>query len=277
MSYNGKHKLARAIRTIPRRARYAVVTLFSAGAVAGVAFAALPSGASIVGDPASSDIAGYQTARWIRVESVTFNLPTNTACAQSFTPRSPGGAGFGITLGPAEESNAGVPFAAGAASTVGLSFVPSVSGCGLISPSFASNVPGYTAAAQFPATTAFLPGNNVTISLYYNTSAHFTTAIVKNNTSGASLNSSFTATSPVTYKGGSATAGFGPFTPQGGKAKLWAPKNVTVKTYTGHTGPIGAFGPQAVTMTSDGTPAGTEYANPGALWNSGANFSVFAH
>ena len=246
-------------------------------AAVGIAFTAVPAGASIVGDP-STDIAGYQTARWVRVESATFSLPTNTACAQAFTPRSAAGDGFAITLGPAEESNAGVAYSATtAASTVGLSFVPSAAGCGLISPSFASNVPGYTSAAQFPATTAFLPGNSVTISLYYNVSAYFTTAIVKNNTTGASLNSSFTATGPVSYRGGSATAGYGPFTPQGGKVKLWAAKNVTLKTYTGHTGTIGAFAAQVINMTSDGTSAGTVYSNPGVLWNAGANFSVFAH
>jgi hypothetical protein len=242
----------------------------------------LPAGMALQSASASTvqskDITGYSTTRWVRTDSATFKLPTNTACAQSFATRSPAGDGMAITLGPAEESNAGVAYSSTtAASTVGLSFVPSVSGCGLISPSFASNVPGYTSAAQFPATTSFLPGDSVTISLYYNTSAYFTTAIVKDNTNGASLNSSFTASAPVTYMGGSAVAGYGPYTPQGGSAKLWAVKSVTLKTYTGHLGAIGTFSPNAVSMTSDGTSAGTLYSNPGGLWNAGENFSVFSH
>jgi hypothetical protein len=247
-----------------------------------VAFA-LPAGLALQSASASTtqskDIAGYQTSRWVRVESATFNLPTNTACAALLAPRSPAGDGFAITLGPAEESNAGVAYTANtAATTVGLSFVPSVSGCGLISPSFASNVPGYSSADQFPATSAFLPGNNVTISLYYNVAAHFTSGIVVDNTNGTALNTRFTSTAgPVTYKSGSATAGYGPFTPKGGSVKPWLAKNVDLKTYTGHSGSIGSFAAQAINMTSDGTSSGTLYSNPGSLWNSGANFPILAH
>lgn len=257
--------------------RFTPLALLFAPLAAVLAFA-LPASASSVPTVTSHDIAGYSTTRWVRTDSATFNLPSNTACAQSFASHSPAGDGFAITLGPAEESNAGVPFSSTtAASTVGLSFVPSLSGCGLISPSFASNVPGYTSSAQFPATTSFHPGDSVTISLYYNTSAYFTTAIAKDNTNGAALNTSFTSPSPVTYMGGSATAGYGPFTPQGGSTKLWAIKSVSLKTYSGHLGTLGSFKPSAVDLTSDGTPAGTLYSNPGSMWNAGANFSIFAH
>ena len=98
-------------------------------------------------DPESKDISGYQTTRWTQSITATFNLPSNTACAELFQPRSPGGDGFALTLGPAEESNAGVSFATGAASTVGLSFVPTVAGCGLISPSFRAT-PALTSSAR---------------------------------------------------------------------------------------------------------------------------------
>lgn len=245
---------------------------FSAAGVAGAAgaFAATSPHAY------SRDIAGYQTARWPRFFMITVTLPTNNQCAQVFSQRSPAGAGAAITLGPAEESNAGVPLSRGDASTVGVSFVPSASGCGLISPSFASNVPGYTCAGQFGAGAITLhSGDSVTLSLYYSQGSQFTSAQVIDNTTGKGAHTSLDGT--ATYKGGSATAGFGPYHPIAVKTKLWAMKNTRLTTYTGQAGALGAFGPQAVVMTNDGTAAGTTYADEGSLWNRGQNFSVFAH
>ena len=115
----------------------------------------------------------------------------------------------------------------------------------------------------------------MTLTLSYNKAGAFTQALVRDNTVGQAVHSSFDAT--VTYKSGSATAGFGPYTPQGGRTKLWAVKDVTLSTYTGHSGALGAFSPQVISMTSTGASNGTLYANPGSLWNAGQNFSVFAH
>jgi hypothetical protein len=222
----------------------------------------------------SKDIAGYQEGRYTRQITATFNLPTNNQCAKQFYPRSPAGDGFALTLGPAEESNAGVPFSHGAASTVGLSFVPNpVTGCGLISPSFASNTPTYTSAAQFGATPGmFLPGDSVTLTLGYSQGGEVTWATVTDNTVAKSVHSTFPG--KYTYVSGSATAGFGPFTPAGASVKLWAIKNVSMATYTGHLGALGAFKPTAIEMTSDGTTAGVVYSFPKALWNAGRNFSI---
>lgn len=241
----------------------------AAGLVIGTAIAASASTA-----PASShDIAGYQTARWTRYVAVSVKLPSNNACAQAFTSRGAQGDGLGITLGPAEESNAGVPLADGAASTLGVSFVPSLTGCGLISPSFASNLPGYSSADQFSAGAVTLnPGDTVDLSLYYSQGGQFTQAVVVDVTSGTRAHSSFDGA--ATYVGGSVTAGFGAYTPTGTAAKLWAVKPVAVTTYTGVHGNLASFRPQRIVMTSDGTPAGATFAYPGALWG-GSNFSVF--
>lgn len=229
--------------------------------------------ASIIGDAPSSDIAGYTTTgRWVRYISVNVKLPSGNQCAQQFYPRSPDGDGFAITLGPAEESNAGVPLSSGAASTLGVSFVPSLAGCGLISPSFASNLPG---APQFPAGAVTLtPGDTVNLSLYYSQGAKFTQAVVVDKTNGTSAHLNFDGA--ATYVNASATAGFGPFHPQNVKAKLWAPKPVAVTTYTGKHGNLATFRPAPIVLTSDGTTAGATYAWPGALWPAGgSNFSVF--
>lgn len=244
-----------------------LAALLSAGAVASTAGAATTPARSY-----SKDIAGYTTTgRWVRYVAVTYKLPSNDQCAQIFTSRSPQGAGAAITLGPAEESNAGVPASAGAATTLGTSFVPTLAGCGLISPSFASNLPG---APQFPAGAVTLnPSDSVTLSLYYNQGAHFTQAVVVDNTNGSSAHANFDGA--ATYVGGSVTGGFGPYTSAGTPVKMWAFKIADVTTYTGVHGVLGSFGPQQIVMTSDGTAAGTTYAYPGALWNSGANFSVF--
>lgn len=243
------------------------------GAAATIALA-LPASAGTNITVQSKDIAGYQTARWTRQITATFNLPTNNQCAKQFYPRSPQGDGLALTLGPAEESNAGVPYSAGAASTVGLSFVPNgTSGCGLISPSFASNTPTYSSAAQFGATPGlFNPGDNVTLALGYSKGGQVTWATVTDNTVGKSVHSIFPGA--YTYKGGSVTAGFGAFTPTGTDVKLWAVKNVSLATYTGHLGALGAFAPQKITMTSDGTSAGVDYAFAKPLWNYGKNFSI---
>lgn len=222
----------------------------------------------------SKDVAGYQEGRWTRQITETFSLPTNNQCAKQFYPRSPAGDGQALTLGPAEESNAGVPFSDGAASTLGLSFVPNGStGCGLISPSFASNTPTYSGADQFPATPGlFNPGDSVTLTLGYSQGGQVTWATATDNTVGKSVHSSFPGA--YTYVGGSATAGYAPFKPAGASAKLWAVKDVQVATYTGHLGALGAFKPQAIEMTSDGTTAGVTYSFPRALWNTGQNFSI---
>jgi hypothetical protein len=250
--------------------------LAAVGGAAAVAVVASAAGA--VTTPAkvySKDISGYSTTRWVRYNQVTFNLPSNTQCAQAFAARSPQGAGLAITLGPAEESNAGVPLSAGAASTLGVSFVPAATGCGLISPSFASNLSGTTVAEPL-GSPVLNPGDSVTLSLYYSQGGKFTEAVVVDNTNGSTAHGSFDGA--ATYAGGSITGGFGPYTPAGGKAaKLWAVKASAMTTYTGVHSAIGSFAPHQIVMTSDGTVAGTVYANPGVLWNGGTNFSIFVH
>lgn len=252
--------------------------LLTLGAAAALALglvigSAVAASASTTSHTWSHDIAGYQTARWTRYAEVSVKLPSNNQCAQAFTSRSPAGDGVAITLGPAEESNAGVPLTDGAAATLGVSFVPSLEGCGLISPSFASNLPGYSSADQFGAGAVTLnPGDVVDLSLYYSQGGQFTQAVIVDVTSGTRAHSSFDG--PATYVGSSVSAGFGPYTPVGAKAKLWAVKPVAVTTYTGVHGNLASFKPQQIIMTSDGTPAGATFAWPGALWG-GSNFSVF--
>lgn len=240
------------------------------GLVLGVGLAASAGASTTV---TSHDIAGYQTARWVRYVAVSVRLPSNNQCAQAFTSRSPQGDGLAITLGPAEESNAGVPLTDGAASTLGVSFVPSLEGCGLISPSFATNVlTGTTTGVPLDGTVTLNPGDTVDLSLYYSQGGQFTQAVVVDVTSGTRAHASFDGA--ATYVGGSVTAGFGPYVPTGTKAKLWAVKPVAVTTYTGVHGNLASFRPQPVVMTADGTAAGATFAWPGALWG-GSNFSVF--
>jgi hypothetical protein len=210
----------------------------------------------------STDAAGYTTSgRWVRYIDVSFKLPTDSQCAQAFTPRSPQGDGMAITLGPAEESVAGVPASEGDASALGVSFVPSATGCGLISPSFASNLPG--GAPQFGAVT-LNPGDQVELSLYYSQGATFTQAIVVDHTNGSSAHLAFDG--KATYVNASAVAGFGPYTTQGSRAKLWAVKPASVTTYTGKHGNLATFGPQQIDLGFK--------VQPGPLWG-GSNFSIF--
>jgi hypothetical protein len=261
--------------------RAAVAAAAATSLATGIALAAAPAGAAtahtarpaaVVGSLTSSDISGWQTTRWLRYNQVTVTLPSMSRC-QEMAGVSPAGFGFAITLGPAEESNAGVPLSDGQASTVGVSMVPSSTGCGLISPSFASNLSGTTVAEPFAGDLALNPGDSVTMSLFYSQGGHFTSAVVTDTTSGTSSHGSFDGA--ATYKSGSATGGFGPTTPTANSFKLWTPKNNVVTTYTGHHATMGGIGSNdRIVMTSNGFPSGATLAFPTSLWDLGANFSV---
>jgi hypothetical protein len=243
-----------------------------AAAPAGAATAHAARPAAVSGTVTSTDIAGWQTTRWLRYNQVTVTLPSTSRC-QEMAGVSPDGFGFAVTLGPAEESNAGVPLTDGQASTVGVSMVPTSAGCGLISPSFASNLSGSTVAEPFAGDLALNPGDSVTMSLFYSQGGHFTSAVVTDSTDGTSSHGSFDGT--ATYQSGSATGGFGPTTATANSFKLWTPKNNMVTTYTGKHATMGGIGSNdRIVMTSNGFASGATLAFPTSLWDLGANFSV---
>jgi len=222
----------------------------------------------------SKDISGYQaTGRWFRYVSTTFTLPTNSQC-QRMAKISPAGFGAAVTLGPAEESNLGVPPSAGPASTLGVSMVPSATGCGLISPSFASNLPGYSSAQQFPAGAITLPtADTVRIDLYYRQADQMTIATIYNLTTGRQAQA--TLQDPAVYMAASATGGFGTVTAPPGSFRVWGFTNSAATTYTGTRGTMtGSWSTSPIVLTATGTP-GRALVSP-FLWGGGAGFGVWA-
>ena len=235
------------------------------------------AGASASSGPPSysQDVAGYQVAgRWFRYVSTTVTLPSDEVCVQLANSEPPGfGFGAAITLGNYEESTVGT--SDGPASTLGVSMVPTSTGCGLISPSFASNLPGYTSAAQFGAGAIHLyPGNQVRLDLYYNAADQSTTATIYNLSTGAKAASHFT--SGAVYQSASATGGFGPMTPREIGIRLLPFTNSKATTYTGVRGTLtGPWQTLPVWLTANGGQSGTLLASPGYLWQYGANFTVW--
>jgi hypothetical protein len=221
----------------------------------------------------SKDAAGYQvTGRWFRYVSTTVALPTTALCKQ-MAVASPQGFGAAITLGNFEESVSGVPSTAGPAATLGVSMVPSSTGCGLISPSFAAN---FGTAPQFAAGAITLhPGDTVRLDLYYSQANQSTTATIYNLTLGTKAQSSFPA--GATYTSASVTGGFGAFTAPSSQFRVWAFTSSLATTYTGVRGTLtGPWATGKVVMTPSGGSADTALASPSFLWNSGANFGVWA-
>lgn len=224
------------------------------------------TGASI----ASHDVAGYSlTGRTFRYVQTITRVPTDAQCA-ALAAQSPDGAGAAITLGPAEESNAGVSNPPDAA-TVGFSFVPSAAGCGLVSISFADNqAPGQQ---LWTGNVPLSPGDQVKLALFYNAASLLTEATVTNLTNTASATSTFAGAAHYTHA--SATAGFGPYTNSGVTSRLYLFTGSTATTITGKRGHFGG-GPwttDKVIMIN----GGVTNVSPGGLWNSGQNFAVRTH
>ncbi len=219
----------------------------------------------------SKDAAGYQEGFYTRQMTATFRLPSDNACATAFRTRSPAGDGIAVTLGSIEQATTGTPLSSGPASALGVSFVPSLAGCGLISPAFNSNTSGTTVLEPLGSIT-LNPTDSVTLDLGYSQGGQVTWATVTDNTTSQSVHSTFAG--KETYVGGSVAAGFGPLTATGTQVKLWAVKGARMATYHGHVGALGAFRPQPVTATSNGTSEGVQEAFPKALWNLGQNFSI---
>lgn len=263
---------------IRRMAAAAAVAIALAGGgsmISQPAHAAVTHTASMIGDPASKDVAGYQdSGRLFRYVEDTWLLPSNATCKVAASA-SPQGFGAALTLGPAEESNAGVPRSAGDASTIGISMVPSATGCGLISPSFASNLPG--GAPQFPAGAIVLsPGDRVTLHLYYDQSARQTQAVITDNTTGHVAVQTMNNT--ASYGFASVTAGFGAYDPLGYTYHLFGFDAAKTTTYRGNHGTLAGLGTTSrITMTSDGTSSGVDYADASALSNGGAKFGIYIH
>lgn len=231
--------------------------------------ASASTGASI----ASSDVAGYQlSGRTFRYVQTTFKLPSDATC-EALAAQRLNGFGAAVTLGPAEESVAGVSNPPDA-STVGVSMAPSATGCGLISPSFASNLPGYSSANQFPANAITLsPGDTVTLELFYDQGGLTTTATVLDQNNQEHANASLAAAAH--YTKASATAGFGPYTPSGVTSRLFL---FTASRATTITAKRGAFGggpwtTSKVIMINNGITD----VSPGGLWDSGMNFAARTH
>lgn len=234
------------------------------------ATAALAStGASV----ASHDVAGYQlSGRNFRYIQTTFKLPTDTQC-EAAVAQTPEGLGGAVTLGPAEESNAGISDPPDA-STVGISMVPSATGCGPMSPSFASNLPGYSSANQFPAGAIELnPGDTVKLELFYDQAGLVTTATVMNLTNPQTATASLAA--PAHYTKASITAGFGPYTNSGTTSRLFLFTGSRATTYPGNRGPLlgGPWTTSRVIMINNGVTN----VSPGSVWDSGQNFAVRTH
>ena len=244
-------------------------------AVIGTAFLTATSAFASTGPTqGSKDASGYQvTGRWFRYVSTTFALPTTALCKQ-MAVASPSGFGAAITLGNFEESVSGVPAStAGPAATLGVSMVPSGTGCGLISPSFAAN---FGSAPQFGAGAITLhPGDTVRLDLYYNQANQTTTATIYNLTLGSKAQGSFGAS--AVYTSASVTGGFGAFTAPSTQFRVWAFTSSAATTYTVARGTLtGPWATGQVIMTPSGGSADTALASPSFLWNSGANFGVWA-
>lgn len=243
------------------------------GGLAASGLAAAPAFASGPAPVYSKDVAGWQDARWTRYLTGTVTLPSNAACKTMATV-SPQGFGAALTLGPAEESNAGVADPPDA-STVGISMVPdAATGCGLISPSFASNLPGYGPANQFPADAITLrPGDSVSMNLFYSQTLHVTKALVRDNTTGDSAQAQLSGA--ATYQSSSVSEGFGAFVSPAAKSRLWLFTGLRMTTYTGHNNALGHFAPARVIMTTTGTAAGHVEASSPFLWAGGENAGLW--
>lgn len=246
-----------------------VATLGATAAQASTAGAhASKTGATIY----SKDVSGYETTgRWFRFVTVTGTLPSNALCkAEALS--SPGGAGVAVTLGSAEEATTGVSKSLGDASAVGVSYVPTAEGCGLISPSFVSNV--RWDSPQFPAgAITLLPGQAFRLDLYYNQANQSTTATVFNLTAGTQAQESMHGS--ALYSVASATAGFGPLTPPSSQYRVLQASNAQAATYSGVRGSFGQFLNDPIVVTDTAAAGGTVLASPSALWNNGASFGVW--
>lgn len=270
--YSFSHALIRAPRVWAKASIALAVLVVSGAAVA------LPAAASTGSPVPSKDIAGYSvTGRLFRYVQATVTVPNNSQCKQVFANLSPSGFGFAVTLGPAEFSDSGAGVGTQNASTVGISTVPTATGCGLWSPSFASNV---GTAPQFGAgDISIYPGNVVTMSLYYNGKG-LTQAVVRNNSTGEYAKENLTGHT-ATYKSASATGGFGALGSGGNLGTLWFARGLRLTTYSVQHGTFSSLGvSHEVFMTRNGGWGGVVLAYPTNLRNSstnGNNFGVLAH
>lgn len=260
-------------RSMPGWAKATISAVAVAGA-AGTALAlAVPAGAGTGSPAASNDLSGYSVAgRQFRYVQATVKLPSNTQCSGLYANLSPGGFGAAVTLGPAEESVAGV--SSPAASAVGISAVPSASVCGGYSPSFVSNA---GTAPQFGAGAITLnPGDSVTLSLYYNVGAQSTRATVTDNTTHTFATETM-VNAPASYTSASATAGFGASKDSGNFRPLWYFQALRLTTYSGQRGSFSTLGTATPTgLFANGHLTGVNLAYPTGLRNSGTNFGVRA-
>lgn len=245
------------------RTRLAAVV--SAAALATLAVS-LPASASVpqaAGSPVYSKTStGYQvTGRQFRFIATSFEVHSDALCSQIATA-SPQGAGAGVDL----------VTGTGADMSLGLSFVPSAAGCGLISPSMSEGGIQY-----WPQTGVIrvYPGNEVTLSLYYNQADTTTYGTVTNDSTGETQTAT-AAGRAVLYTQADAGAGFGPFTAPSSSFRAFAFSGTALTTYTGQHGTLSNLGTaHEQIMTSDGTSKGTVEANAPVLFNGGTQFGAW--
>lgn len=247
-----------------RLSRILTAGALSAGLITGPAVALAPSAGAAVshGIVYTANNTGWQvTGRQFRYDQAQFTLPVDSACIR-VAQQSPSGFGAAIDL------NAG-----SVNTTFGISAVPSATGCGGYSISFASN---YTGAYQqfWPVTSvAVFPGDTVRLSLYYNQASTTTYAGAVNLTTGQSTTASFQH--GIVYTFADTLAGFGTFGPDPSTDyRLWSFSHLGLTTYTGVRGTYSTLGTaREQVMTSNGTGTGAVEANSPVLYNSGRNFA----
>lgn len=242
----------------------------AAAVVAGV-MATGSAHASIVGDATTHEQAGYSvTGGQFRFVSSTFTLP---AASKEPNPQT----GLSVQLKNSLET-----------AVLGISD----GGTGNWNAGFAQEFPNLSVGHSDGASPAWVTGDNVTLSLYYNPASHFLFYSARNNTTGSTFGGSYKdEASPgvrQSFKDARIGAEFATdayasptsFTRPPASVKLAAFKDSRITTYSGHHGSLLDWWSTApLVMTADGTPSGHVDASPGSIWGSGSaageNFSVF--
>lgn len=257
MSYNPRHALVRAVRSLPKWARASIVGVAASGSIAGLAVAALPAGASgIGGNDYSTAASGYKAdgAQFRYVSATTYLRADGKTRIQPFAEIQQNCA-----------SNAPGPQ---------VELIPNSNGTWNANADLDSlNVDGHR------GTIVFEPGQYVVLSIYYNKWSHEATFQVR-NLSGTEVYSAWANIGAVSLK----CAGVGvvdltaisaggyqaPLTPK--KAARFS--SVQLTSYSGHrAGLLSWWTAHRYLMVGDKSTHTPVEAKPGST--NGSSFSVF--
>lgn len=276
MSYSPRHAIVRAVRSLPKWARAAILGAAASGSIAGLAVAALPSGASVAPTVYTGEQAGY-AATGAQFKSVTATVYLRKATQYASELQ---GYGYSVQLW-----SGGQLVVLGVSDSTASS--PYSPGIAVFNPETHATICAENAACgdNFGAT-SFPAGHTVRLSLSYNRASGNVTAAVTDLTAGTSTTSTYQAGTGVSFRQARVGAedGITPFDNSvsynhPAAAVKWGRFTAaTVHNYKGKAFSLSQgqyFGVGQVLMTSNGTPGGALEAAPASL--SGGAFNVNLH